>query len=167
MSYEEVGEPADAFALGAEAYFNTYWAPFVKTAVLCEMNKKCEFPGVVAHPRGTTQGFNFQSDIMVAFITQDGLLYAVLTGSTGSKPDTKVSSNIIAVDINGGKGPNRFGKDFFYLTRSSDGKGVQPLGFDRSYSVVANSCSYNGDGWFCADYIKRSGWQIDAAYPWK
>ncbi len=166
-SYEEVGEPDDAFLLGSEAYFNTYWAPFVKTAVLCETSKKCGFSGNVSHPRGTSQGFDFGSDIMVAFITQDGLLYAILTASTGSTPDTTVASNIIAVDINGGKGPNRFGRDFFYLIRLPEGKGVQPLGFDQSYQSVANSCSYKGDGWRCAEYIKRSGWQIDDAYPWR
>ncbi len=166
LSYEEVGEPVDAFNLGSEAYFNTYWAPFIKTAVLCDTNKKCEFPGNVKHPKGTSQGFNFGSDIMVAFVTQDGLMYAILTGSTSAEGE-KSASSIIAVDVNGGKGPNQFGKDFFYLTRTEDGKGVQPLGFNKVYTTVADSCSYNGNGWYCADYIRRSGWQIDDKYPWK
>lgn len=71
------------------------------------------------------------------------------------------------VDINGGKGPNRFGRDVFYLTRSRDeGKGIQPLYQERVNSVVNEHCSTGSDGFSCAEKIRRAGWKIEKDYPW-
>ena len=35
LSYDDVGEPESAFKLGAEEYFKTYWAPYIKTMLYC------------------------------------------------------------------------------------------------------------------------------------
>ena len=167
LSYEDVGEPGDAFELGCETYFKTYWEPYIKGVTLCN-NSNCAYKDGVSHPKGTTQGMggDYKDNILCPFLTMDETLYIVFTGSTAE--DKTVPSSTIAVDINGNKkGPNRFGKDFFYLSRLEEGKGVVPMGNTLSTDTIMSNCSESGSGFYCAERIKRAGWQIDKSYPWK
>lgn len=45
------------------------------------------------------------------FYTMDGTVYIIATG--GNNAGTMVPVHWIVVDINGGKGPNRWGRDVF------------------------------------------------------
>ncbi len=167
LSYEDLGEPDNAFNMGSEMYFKTYWNPYIKGAELCN-NSRCMYKKGVSSPNGDSQGMggDYSGNILLPFYTMDGILYIVFTGATSG--NISVSSSIIAVDINGNeKGPNRFGRDFFYLTRLENGKGVVPYGYNLSDSALKSECSNSGTGWYCAERIKRAGWQIDDSYPWK
>ena len=67
------------------------------------------------------------------------------------------------------KGPNRVGRDVFYLTRvPKDGGGIQPYGYDASNDSVEKACSKGlNNGNFCVEKIRRAGWKIEKDYPWK
>lgn len=92
-------------------------------------------------------------------------LYIIFTG--GNNAGTWVANQNVIVDINGGDGPNRWGRDVFWLLRLPDGKGVQPNGYDKNASAVQQNCLRNAQATYCAEKIRRSGWQIEKDYPWK
>lgn len=75
----------------------------------------------------------------------------------------------IDIDINGGTGPNTYGKDVFVLERvHEEGKSavVLPWGAKLNNDTINLNCSITGDGRGCAEKIKRAGWKIDKSYPW-
>ena len=81
-----------------------------------------------------------------------------------------VASNTwINIDINGGKGPNVFGKDLFAY-KLQNGK-LYPDGHSYTDGVVTWYCSktgsHDGDGGSCClEKIVRDNWQIKSNYPW-
>ena len=87
------------------------------------------------------------------------------------------------VDLNGKKGPNKFGRDFFNIfinrTPRSDNLGdlsrsgvyMQGQGKDRATLTYGTySCSktskVNYEGGYCGALIMHDGWKIDKDYPW-
>ena len=176
MSFDDVGEADtnEAFEMGADKYFETYWAPYIKTAVLCKTYQQCGYKQLNPWtlPNGKDAAISLVADdSRVAFYTNDGFLYVILTASgTGAVIDGKIEytkNSSIIVDLNGKEGPNRFGQDVFMLWRISDGGGVQPYGYNLSDSIVNSSCINAWYGNTCAEKIRRAGWRIDKDYPWK
>ena len=98
----------------------------------------------------------------------DGILYIILTATTTTTNESGWKPNYnIYVDINGGAGPNKIGRDVFTFTRvQKDGGGVRPLGYERSDANINKDCSKTGNANYCAEKIRRSGWKIDEDYPW-
>lgn len=84
-----------------------------------------------------------------------------------------------AVDINGYRKPNKFGRDLFMFCFSSE-KDVLPHCFDDGSEIIVNkrenlkngpsaynyNCSKNSRGMWCAALIMADGWQIKEDYPW-
>ena len=167
LSYDEFGDPEDAFSLGAEEYFNTYWAPFIKVLTYCSTPEVC---GYSSNTPFTFIDGSKISTVLVShsarttFYTPDGFLYIIFTGG-GDGNGNMVANKQVYVDINGGDKPNMMGKDLFILTRVDD-KGILPYGYNASDSTNIKSCS-RSNGSHCAERIKRAGWQIDKSYPWK
>ncbi len=168
LSFDDVGEPENAFELGSEAYFKQYWAPYIKALTYCKTPKECgyssgqPFKFVNGHKDGTALIAN---GYRTTFYTADNFLYIIFTG--GNNAGTWVASQNVIVDINGGDGPNRWGRDVFWLLRLPDGEGVQPNGYDKNASSVQHNCLENAQAAYCAEKIRRSGWQIEKDYPWK
>ena len=91
----------------------------------------------------------------------------------------------IFVDINGAKGPNRFGRDVFVMSifpnrypgekvvmgaHDQCGGGDIHRGLTRN-SLLNNGCArcnknYTGLGYGCSYLIQLDGWQISDDYPW-
>ena len=171
MSFDEVGEPSvsESKAMGAEEYFRQYWAPYLKTSLLCKTYKDCGYKSVA--PFKSINGTSMATSVVspkerTTFYTHDGFLYIIFTegGGTGEQ----VAISYLIVDINGGEGPNRVGRDVFYLTRvPKDGGGIQPYGYNVSNDSVEKACSKAlNSGAFCVEKIRRAGWKIDKSYPW-
>lgn len=168
LSYDDVGEPnAETSAtMGSKEYFSTYWAPYIKVLTYCSSPSICGYKD--NKPWIGTNGSDYTMHIVygdwrTAFLTMDGILYIILVSSGDTMTDRRVY-----VDINGGAKPNRYGKDVFILSRvEKDGGGIQPYGFDKSDDVIIKNCSKNGLGEYCAERIRRAGWEIDKSYPWK
>ena len=76
-------------------------------------------------------------------------------------------SGIILVDLNASNGPNRYGKDVFFLTRvTEDGGGVRCYGYEKTTDEINKECSKDSFGMYCAEKIRRAGWKIEKDYPW-
>lgn len=88
------------------------------------------------------------------------------------------NTSTIIVDINGIKGPNRFGRDVFAFNLESK-HGIIPYGMgliagQTEERNITRDELMNGsdgrkcvsDGLFCAGVIMMDGWQIAPDYPW-
>lgn len=173
LAFEDVGEPDDAYKLGAIEYFNTYWAPYLKVSTICTAENLCNYKE--RYPFRTPAGYRTSPDLIwpnfrYTFTTPDGFLLIIFTGGedidSAGKP-INVKLDFILADINAHNNPNRVGRDVFYLTRKADGGGIQPYGHGLSDEEINKSCAKSGDGRYCAEKIRRAGWQIPSDYPWK
>ena len=173
LAYDDVGEVTaeEARTLGAQNYFDKFWAPYIKVQSICSV----EGCGYGAYPQwkmtnGSPYGLAVHtSDARVAFKSMDCFFYIVVT-YTGGSDDSTVTVNSVYVDINGTAKPNTMGKDIFMLERKIDGeKGgvVVPAYSSFTNAQVDRNCSKSGTGECCAEKIKRAGWRIDKSYPWK
>ena len=170
MSYDQVGDPAadDAFSMGIDSYFKTYWAPYIKGTV-CKSYKECGYnsgaPWIQAN--GTALPTGVVAGGRTTFYTTDGVLYVVFISGGGSNGEDVPISYVIC-DINGAKKPNQLGKDVFYFQRIADEKGndMQFYGYRTSNASINSDCSTRGSGSFCAEKIRRDGWKILKDYPW-
>ena len=171
LAYDDVGEASaeEAFNMGSEEYFNTYWAPYIKILTYCSSYKVCGYdsntPFKLLNGKYSTYHFDYTNG-RIAFYTMDGFVYIVNTYSGyGISPQ-------VVVDINGSAGPNRVGRDIFTLIRvEDDGGGVQPYGYDFADGDSVNeNCSSGSDInpilSTCAERIRRAGWKIEKDYPW-
>ena len=86
MSYDQVGDPAadEAFAMGANNYFKTYWAPYIK-GTLCKTYQECGYssntPWIMAN--GTALSTGVGAGGRTTFYTTDGVLYVVFISGGG------------------------------------------------------------------------------------
>jgi len=103
--------------------------------------------------------------------------------STDSALSTPVTTRCYTVDINGLRGPNKYGRDAFFLCLDGERGRIIPhqlrdgeppttertrdqlLNYsDGNYNYRCNKTS--GRGMWCAAVIMKDGWQIKDDYPW-
>ncbi|MBQ8459047.1 type II secretion system protein [bacterium] len=167
LSFDEQGDPESAFDIGSEEYFKQYWQPYLKVVTYCDFYTTCGYKSNVPfHLANNTNGSMrvIADDLRTTFYTADGLLYMILTGR--SSEGNIISDNRIYLDINGGEAPNKYGRDVFMLERMEDGGGVRAYGYGFTDSEINESCNKTGDGYYCAEKIRRAGWKIKKDYPW-
>ena len=173
LSYDDVGE------LGAEEtkdfnsleYFNTYWAPYIKVSTYCRSAAQCGYksdkPWKYADWSKSTL-YPVEPRLRTAFITADGFLYTIYLATWNIEGESKNAWYKVTVDLNGSEGPNRYGRDVFFLSGTqTDGGGIRPYCYEKSNEEVDNDCSKQGVGECCAEKIRRAGWEINRDYPWK
>lgn len=173
LSVAENGEVTgeEAQAMGGEEYFNTYWAPYLKTAQICKTYKDFgyNYPQPFKYINGTSVPIAVCAPEARSTIkTMDNLTYVIFT-ATNSVSGTLYANSSIIVDLNGGEKPNTLGKDVFWRVRTVDGeKGGTVLsdGYNQETNIINNSCSKTGRQQYCAEKIRRAGWQIEKDYPW-
>ena len=145
-------------AVSTRKYFDTYWAPYLRIATYCDTAQACgyktgQFYAIDGVPAWTVETNANQTSVLL----QDGSVVIV------------ASNTWINIDINGGKGPNVFGKDLFAY-KLQNGK-LYPDGHSYTDGVVTWYCSktgsHDGDGGSCClEKIVRDNWQIKSNYPW-
>lgn len=150
-------------------FIKQYIMPYMKVAEICDRPQKCGYPSgtnnIYSYMKGgygsyASPYFNGR----IPFMSPDGIVYTVSFHNSGS--ETAGNRHTIIVDINGGKLPNTFGKDVFFLYRRTDADEISTYGYDKTDAQVKRSCSKNGDGLYCATMIARNGWKFPKDYPW-
>ena len=167
-SVYDLGEPDDIFNMGGSAYFEQYWAPYLKILKYCNTASDCGYTASMPwkYPNGTKAGFAvIYGDFGRTVYTPDGFVYMVRVKAQASNT---VKSRIVVVDINGGAKPNMYGKDVFFLERDEANEIVQPLGYDKDDNYINQNCTKSCCllTSTCAEKIRRAGWEIDSSYPW-
>lgn len=148
--------------IGATAYFDKYWRPYLKVAKVCKNYSDCGYKSLAPwkHANGVDTGTSVvATTYRTTFLTPDGMLFVIFT--MGGNGDV---NNSVYIDLNGSKEPNMSGKDLFYLTRTD--KGVLPFCYYESAAVVNTNCSKTGNGTCCVAKIAREGWEMKSDYPW-
>ena len=180
LSIADQGQPQidDALTMDLEDYFNKYWAPYIKYSTYCKTYDICGYSSKLPFKTlaGNNWTYQLTPDANFTFETNDAMVYSIQLRGYCSKPTceyvngkygTNGNMNVL-IDINGSKGPNILGKDVFYLSGSLiDVIGIQPTGYSYSTDVINENCSKEGIGHYCAEMIKRAGWEIEKNYPWK
>ena len=176
LSYDDVGEPSsdDYLKFSTMEYINTYWAPYIKISSLCVKYSDCGYTSVMPHKYASGKqsswwvtGDGNATKTRTAFMTHDGFMYMPMYFTPSSDGKTYDSMNQVLLDINGAEGPNRYGRDVFWLTRvQKDGGGINLYGYDKTDAQINANCSKNSGGEYCAEKIRRAGWKIEKDYPW-
>ena len=160
----------------AEEYreiFNTYWLPYLKDIDIFPEgeciklnNNKCKY--LQADKSGEI-GYEVLTNVdngQIFFSTTDGMTYFIkindeLPGYT---------RNIVIVDINGIKSPNRLGRDVFefevdfYKGIAGPFAATPPDWFTLPQMAINAFCRQTG--FSCVEKIMRDGWKISDDYPW-
>jgi len=105
---------------------------------------------------------NLNSTYYYKIVTSDGMSWVYFNASTGVTPLERRSW--FWVDVNGLKGPNRYGRDIFTFDVFSSNLGIKPSG---SYefngvtptptSAIDTSCNTSSDGGNCATKVLSEG----------
>lgn len=164
-------------------YVAKYWEPYF--LAVGGFKSSGYSPGLpFTTPNGQPYGFGTadgtgQSRIFFKF--NDGSVVWVISGYASSCKEygTDESGNEICIeseyvtqdatlafDVNGLKGPNKVGSDFFRLEISTKGNLLVPKCHDKSNADVNNDCSMQGLGECCLEKLIRDGWEIKDDYPW-
>ena len=176
LSYDDVGEPSsnDYLKFTSKEYINTYLAPYIKISNLCVVYSDCGYTSVMPHKYANGKlaswwiaGDGSATKTRVGFMTHDGFMYMPMYFSPSNDGKTWYNMNQVILDINGAEGPNRYGRDVFWLTRvQKDGGGINLYGYDKTDAQINANCSKNSSGEYCAEKIRRAGWKIEKDYPW-
>ena len=148
--------------IGASAYFNKYYKPYLSVLNTC--TGTCGYDANI--PWTSPNGSRWNYSVNVAnyrqpFFLSDGT-FIVLSVTEGD-PNISASS-LIFVDINGSNKPNKLGRDTFVFIR--DKTGVRPRGYNVTSDEIDRNCSPQGEGSYCAAKLMKDGWQIKDDYPW-
>lgn len=155
-------------SLPQEEFIDKYFRPYIKIMQTCNPITKCGYKSqtpwkyLSGSPAGAYGSPNHRG--RTPFIAMDGILYTfgfINDGGTAEVDNDK----IIIIDINNSRGPNQFGKDIFFLYRKEEAS-IYPYGADKSSKEIRNDCSKNGQGFYCAAWIRENGWKIPSDYPW-
>ena len=156
--------------IGASAYFDKYWKPYLRGVTICKTYLECNYTSnqPFSDINGTKAGAVLISETSRTTIKlPDGTVVINFTsmGGTADEEGNLVDDHIssaLYVDINGGKGPNRFGKDVFVYIRNESGI-INP--YLINLKDISTRCNrQTGDG--CAAKIMKDGWRIADDYPW-
>lgn len=155
-------------SLPQEEFIDKYFRPYIKIMQTCNPITKCGYKSQTPWKNltGAAAGIygNPNHRGRTPFIAMDGILYTFGFINDGGAPDSN-NDKIIIIDINNSRGPNQFGKDIFFLYRKDEAS-IYPYGADKSSKEIRNDCSKNGQGLYCAAWIRENGWKIPSDYPW-
>lgn len=132
--------------------FDTYWAPYLKIIKYCGSYSDCGYASnnIKFLTGDPSLSIIYDPNSRTPVALSDGTVLDVIEGGT----------KLIFVDINGGKGPNQFGKDVFRFILDAN-KGFMP----ENYSA-GDDCRNSGQGLYCAAKIMHDSWQIKDDYEW-
>ena len=163
ISIAENGEPENWVPVGeisVEEYFNKYFKPYIKILKMCETYKDCGYK--TQTPWIMLEGSQSQTSIgkydnWVTCVLPNGTVILYMSFINENHAETTHT----IVDLNGAKGPNRFGRDVFRFDR------IKNIGFVPSgYNSTNIDCTKTTSGAGCAAKIMKDNWQISDDYPW-
>jgi len=164
----------------AVKFMDTYLAPYLKVAKNCGKS----VDGVCGHKAKGLDGTD-----RVAFDNR----YAKILLNNGVYVGLRISENNsrykrvqVMIDVNGEKGPNKYGLDIFpfYYVIVFDYKIYNQIVFMGTGDIktcITDSCNKNGSGTYCSQVIAKNGFEIPtkdqyvqwagseeyrALYPW-
>ena len=166
------------YSLSNTQFFRTYFYPYVTTSsktIQQAQKEDIKYLQISGQQETSLLIMRAQGEIVELVNGCQIFTYPLDYTGTGSKYTRKC----YAIDTNGYKKPNTFGKDLFMLCLDSE-LGVVPHAWDdgepsntpKTREKLKNSSSYKyncnkkGRGMWCAALIMHDGWQMKKDYPW-
>lgn len=149
----------------AKFFYDNYLKPQFKVQSFCKEKAGC-WPQTYTKKKTKYGNLKGIGSGVISFTTIDGYAFTIDTWSfnhAGNVSETfgvDVTNNaaivVIAVDVNGFKNPNTFGKDVYIYVMTE--RGLLPAGNDRSDDEVDEECKTTG--LYCFAKIMRDNWNI-------
>ena len=151
----------------AGVFYDNYFEPYLNISKNCRKTA-CPYP--CYYQKGYAAG-NFSPN----YCLKDGVCFQMIGINSGGYGDV-----LLQFDINGAKGPNRFGKDIFWLnifkdkntgsydigTPGFDYGGRAQSNLDGAIRLCKNEISSGHGGRYCTSWIVKNGFKIPKGYPW-
>lgn len=162
------GNEADVSSV--KASFDKYWAPYLNIMKNCNTYQECGYSSIQPFktPSGDQEGMYVVEPVSrTTVVLADGAVLMVMCWHGPSvEGDPNVIAHRVYADLNGAKGPNVYGKDFFQFVLDP-AKGIVPDGYNKNYNLITASCNKESSGGqTCGAKLLRDGWQIKDDYPW-
>lgn len=164
------------FTLSGENFYNRYLKDyFVKNKEIKASEFKKQYTIYnLNNTQCSTEVWCTKNDSFFVYLA-NGSIMGIMTH------DNQTKYKSITIDINGLKGPNKIGKDFFVFSIYAP-DGLIPYGYKKGgiasqqignnierKTVISNSdyaCNKQHKGIWCSALIMIDGWQIADDYPW-
>lgn len=167
------------FSLNNHNFFDTYFYPYInisEQSIAEAKTKNIKYLQTSGTEETSLLIMRNQGTIVELLSGCQIFTYPLNYGGTGSEHKRRC----YAVDINGYKKPNKFGRDLFMFCIDSE-KGIIPHGWNDNEAATVKKtrqqllngpspysyqCSKKARGMWCAAVIMNDGWQIKKDYPW-
>ena len=149
------------------AYFNTYWAPYLKVIKICKTMAECGYniDGYASVADRKNYVYYGQYDNVPGFIYGDGTYAYIRPYNAQSTEDNRYKLQLISIDLNGAKRPNTIGKDVFQFEINTSKGTIKGFGVaDTCTKEKINNNKENARA--CGGKILSDGWEIKDDYPW-
>ena len=150
----------------AKFFFDNYLKPQFKVTKTCVDKAGCWTPSIAKDGTGASGNKGVGSGV-VSFVTADGYAFSIDTWSSnhssqvmdyfGVQSSDYAAIVAIAIDINGEKKPNVYGKDVFFYVMTE--RGLLPAGNDKTDDEVSQECQTIGR--YCFSNVMRHNWKIN------
>lgn len=167
------------YGLNSHDFFNTYLYPFVQLSSQTIAEARKDDTVYYKLSGSVENGLLVMRDQgRIVELISGTQFFTYPLGYSGA--DSQYKRKCYAVDINGYKKPNKFGRDLFMFCIDKD-RGVTPHYWDDNESALKKKtrnqlmngpsaesyqCSKKARGMWCAAVIMRDNWQIKDDYPW-
>ena len=142
-------------------YVMTYWVPYLKVSKFCDTYSDCGYDKMrpFVHIDGTVSSEDVTSpdSIRYAIVLSDGTMVSFRIPPTSVNNGNGTAK--ITIDLNGYKGPNMSGKDYFWFEIKNNKLAPFENGTDDCNNEVKGGAT-------CFAKIVNDGWQIKDDYPW-
>ena len=150
---------------GMKSWYDAIVEPYIKVSKTCIYEEGCWNDGTKLLD-GSTPRYDMAKKGIggnnITFDTVDGFFITIdvwegsdITSTLGV--NTEFQGVVMYIDVNGKTAPNIVGKDIFVLTYTAE-RGILPAGKNLSDDLVKASCSKSGNGLFCFEHLRRTGW---------
>ena len=181
MARSQYGDPSSwDYSLTNNQFFNEYLYPFVQLSTQTIQETKKE--GI------TYKQLSGQVENSLLIMRDQGRIVELMSGTQiftyplAYSADGTTRRKCYAVDVNGYKNPNKFGRDLFMFCLDGDRGNFFPHAWNdnetpgqikRTREQLMNGpssysyqCNKKSRGMWCAALIMMDGWEIKDDYPW-
>ena len=182
MARMDFGDPSSwDYSLNNNEFFNEYLYPFIQLSSQSIRDARTD--------NITYRQTSGQIENGLLIMRDQGKIVELASGCQiftyplAYSTDATMKRKCYAIDVNGYKKPNKFGRDLFMFCIDGVQGKVLPHSWDdqekpgqikkrtrnqllKGPSSYSYNCSKSARGMWCAAVIMRDGWQIKDDYPW-
>ncbi len=162
------------YTLSSNKFFNKYFLDFIKIDTQSLYN---------VYQKGITyKSLNGKIERNYTPLHNSAQIVTLASGTQIFLDSTPIKTTLyrktLLIDLNGFKGPNKFGVDVFVFGITPDGvlphqwDDGEPYNIRRDRNALRGGsgqnyrCHKSGRGMWCAALIMKDGWKIKSDYPW-